>query len=1314
MNNEIPYYFPWVRKGLNNHLTEEDTFGNLDLLNEDAKNKLARQRVLLSITAEFDLTLIDREKVSKTNQTDAKPEKEESLPQSETKEVQLVGPGDIIRVKSNAILKTTPDNGSIGYAVDYYPYIEFWEPDLPWRYTPATAKDNKLRPWLALLVWQAELCKINYLDDGRQYVSLIINTEEEYNNIFPHAHNTWKTAHAQGVDSKEAQFSRLLARRHNGSMKANTQYVAMLVPAFETGRLRGLGYEEDVLAGVIAQTSAWEENLELQRSRHKRPFDFPVYHLWRFTTGEESFDELAKKLAIAEGNSGMNIDVSRMGEGLDYNVLTGDAPKRKVIKMPTATRTLFFEKGETFPSPDPASDEKELYANFKKLIASSPVFEENRLEIEGKAGLVQLGDDDPWVTPPVYGAKHVMATTIDEDYNLLNETPWLSQLNLDIHYRAAAGLGKKIVQTHQEEFVNRAWQQIEAIHALNHELYTKILSISVNESLRNKLFDFSEKGNPHFISRMIKNLGSMLNAQTSSSGKPPVSLESIMSNSNIPKSFASPPFFRNMEIAAKHAEGLNADSIMDNIAESQIFRESQHYINRAPNVQQMKEATKKIYEIILEEICEQLSSFFTITRSNKSTYYVSGLPSYSTKLPGYMQSGENPLNKPKSIIFNDTPGYAYAYSDHIVLPDHHIRYYWNFFTDSKNINHRISEFFDQGLDQHISSGYTSQKLAEIIRRSSDSSINPISTTHNVFVLHDKKYTQLFGNEKLISKVGGSNALFFIPRYGIQKAMEKDEKLRDFIKLFINLPSYILNRAERSKGIVKGQDYFQLELFYDTGSSTWNVRLKGNSQSEKLTSSDWRIACFILNHGGGDQSGYYLSDCYYPFIKFLNPLEPLFEPGGLTPGGGARNYYRGYGSEPTKVVWSQHDIYKENMEKALNYLWSTPDYVEIDSNELSDYIQYFESLPEYAEFLKETPEAMNNWLKNWVDLDNYVKELEAEKSLRGDAEEENEKIDVDTAKNYKDAFKESKEWQEMIDIAERYYDSFYNSKELQQKFIEELLLSKYPIMAYPTFPEPVYFYLKMFSDEFILPGVDALPEDSVSMFMSNEAFVEAYLCGMNTEMGRELLWREYPTDQRGSYFRKFWDSETSAKDITSDNFFDIQPVHTWGGDKRRGTKGHLGDNHAESKTGLLLFTIKGKLLRQYPNTRIFLQKAVIKTKENDPKNKQEGIKGFGKTLIFDPDATEQNGNIIMPLTQAFMREDTYIIGFKKEFDDLLGNPAKGDYGYFLTFLEDVEDLSFQEDVNMEDPENGANDAAKIAKELMNEPTLFGKHLSLFII
>ena len=35
------------------------------------------------------------------------------------------------------------------------------------------------------------------------------------------------------------------------------------------------------------------------------------------------------------------------------------------------------------------------------------------------------------------------------------------------------------------------------------------------------------------------------------------------------------------------------------------------------------------------------------------------------------------------------------------------------------------------------------------------------------------------------------------------------------------------------------------------------------------------------------------------------------------------------------------------------------------------------------------------------------------------------------------------------------------------------------------------------------------------------FVEAYMVGLNVEMARELLWRGFPTDQRGTYFDAFW-------------------------------------------------------------------------------------------------------------------------------------------------------------------------------------------------
>ena len=41
-----------------------------------------------------------------------------------------------------------------------------------------------------------------------------------------------------------------------------------------------------------------------------------------------------------------------------------------------------------------------------------------------------------------------------------------------------------------------------------------------------------------------------------------------------------------------------------------------------------------------------------------------------------------------------------------------------------------------------------------------------------------------------------------------------------------------------------------------------------------------------------------------------------------------------------------------------------------------------------------------------------------------------------------------------------------------------------------------------------------------------------MVGLNFEMGRELLWRGFPTDQRGTYFDSFWGGGA-----------DIEPLHS---------------------------------------------------------------------------------------------------------------------------------------------------------------------------
>ena len=60
------------------------------------------------------------------------------------------------------------------------------------------------------------------------------------------------------------------------------------------------------------------------------------------------------------------------------------------------------------------------------------------------------------------------------------------------------------------------------------------------------------------------------------------------------------------------------------------------------------------------------------------------------------------------------------------------------------------------------------------------------------------------------------------------------------------------------------------------------------------------------------------------------------------------------------------------------------------------------------------------------------------------------------------------------------------------------------------------------DELFLPNINLIEPNSITLLETNQTFIEAYMVGLNHEFARELLWREYPTDQRGSYFRQFWD------------------------------------------------------------------------------------------------------------------------------------------------------------------------------------------------
>src|SRR6202008_2465859 len=56
--------------------------------------------------------------------------------------VELIGPGDITGINSNAIVRTDPKNWVTDFEPNYFPFIEFYDEDFPWRYTPEKPDSN--------------------------------------------------------------------------------------------------------------------------------------------------------------------------------------------------------------------------------------------------------------------------------------------------------------------------------------------------------------------------------------------------------------------------------------------------------------------------------------------------------------------------------------------------------------------------------------------------------------------------------------------------------------------------------------------------------------------------------------------------------------------------------------------------------------------------------------------------------------------------------------------------------------------------------------------------------------------------------------------------------------------------------------------------------------------------------------------------------------------------------------------------------------------------------------------------------------------
>lgn len=211
---------------------------------------------------------------------------------------------------------------------------------------------------------------------------------------------------------------------------------------------------------------------------------------------------------------------------------------------------------------------------------------------------------------------------------------------------------------------------------------------------------------------------------------------------------------------------------------------------------------------------------------------------------------------------------------------------------------------------------------------------------------------------------------------------------------------------------------------------------------------------------------------------------------------------------------------------------------------------------------------------------------------------------------------------------------------------------------PTFTQPMYEAMRDYFPNMLLPGMDLVPVNTIALLKTSPELIEAYMVGLNHEMSRELLWRGFPTDQRGTYFRQFWDAageQPPATEAEREGRRDITPIASWAADSRLGTHGARG-----SAVGQMVLLVRGDLLRRYPRAIVYALESVWSA---DGSRRELGT-------------TER-----YPIFRATQSPDITMLGFPLTEEQVRGadNKAAGHPGWFFVLQEQPTEPRFGMDV-----------------------------------
>ncbi|HEV8117668.1 MAG TPA: hypothetical protein VGQ32_04040 [Thermoanaerobaculia bacterium] len=427
-------FLPWLRRGVANQL-------------QVPASSASRASLTVSLTVSSDV---------------------ESQPLT-PKNVELVGPGDVIGFNPQQVVRTEPRNWIADFEPNYLAFVEFYEEDFPWRYTPASPDTaaHRLPPWITLLLLkETEFTRDN--SPGKPLPSISLTPAANAAALFAPAEQLWAWAHVHvndalgpghapdldGLDARlranpDVGYSRLICPRR---LEPNTGYTAVVIPTFEVGRKAGL-------AEAVADT---DSGLAISWATAT---EFPVYYEWYFRTGAAGdFEELVRALkprSMPKEVGIRDMDIQRPEFGMPPIQSSPDDSvglEGALLSPFTASKPL-----------DPAS-------NFPPEIQS-------QVNLASDALSAGVGAQDPVVTAPLYGRWHALVDRINADPAQSN---WVNELNSDPRFRAPAGMATRVIQEGQEEYMKLAWQQIGEILAANRKVAYVQMAVKASQAAYEK------------------------------------------------------------------------------------------------------------------------------------------------------------------------------------------------------------------------------------------------------------------------------------------------------------------------------------------------------------------------------------------------------------------------------------------------------------------------------------------------------------------------------------------------------------------------------------------------------------------------------------------------------------------------------------------------------------------------------------------------------------------------------------------------------------------------------------------------------------